>query len=112
MGFHLKKADCLHVCWRHGPENGGPYLNGLNPPTALLILKKKNFVPLLPPRCQTHWRVCLDECEAAVAVTRVVSGSLAAIILLRVRCPPKILEGFEQLLLLSAGRHTGPDAAD
>ena len=56
--------------------------------------------------------MCLDECEAAVAVTRVVSGSLAAIILLRVRCPPKILEGFEQLLLLSAGRHTGPDAAD
>ena len=74
--------------------------------------KKKKFVPLLPPRCQTHWRVCLDECEAAVAVTRVVSGSLAAIILLRVRCPPNILEGFEQLLLLSAGRHTGADAAD
>ena len=43
MGFHLKKADCLHVCWRHGPENGGPYLNGLNPPTALLILKKKKI---------------------------------------------------------------------
>ena len=51
--------------------------------------EKKNFVPLLPPRCQTHWRVCLDECEAAVTVTRVVSGSLATIILLRVRCPPK-----------------------